>query len=969
MNRFFQIRPLAVLFILLAYATVYAQGWERTFGSTASDVASDLLPTADGGWLLVGTTQSFGNGNRDVYLVKVDADGFEQWHRSFGNSDWDELGAAIAQAADGGFYIAGTQLRTSAPDSSLAFLIKTDVQGNQLWTALAQQDSVVCRSLETSADGNLIITGSKINFIDDNGTPLPGNDFFVWKAAAGDGSTIWEKVLGGAGIDEGYDAAALSDGSYLVVGYTHSFTSSIDALVYKLDVGGNVVWEEIYGAPTDEEQALSIIATSPDEFVFCGFKNGAGTAEDDIWLTKIDTEGDVIFEKTLQENGLENSRTIAQAPDGNLLLAGNTRINANADRNVLLWKTDSEGNLIWKQTFGGQNRDEASAVLADTDGNITVAGFTQSFGNGSADAYLIRTNSLGQSFSNILKGNVFQDLNDDCIYQTNEPIINGWFLNIKGTKSYYATTDLAGNFNIAVDTGTYTVSLLQPNEYWEPCQNQLTVSLQNSYDTLTINFPVQKTSDCSSLHVDVSTPFLRRCFSNTYFVQYCNQGTQAAAGSVLEIELDPLLDVTGASLPWTNQSGNVFTFDVGNLEPFECGNFKIFTTVNCDSAALGQTHCVEAHIYPDSFCIAPGANWDGASVDVDAVCTNDSIKLFIRNVGDNEMNGRSAFIIIEDQIISKIGSVQLDSGQDTVFTIKGDGKTIRLEVDQRPGHPGRSNPSVTVEGCGSILFSTGYVTQFPQDDGNTFVEIDCQENIGSYDPNDKRGDPKGFGQEHFIEPNTDLEYHVRFQNTGTDTAFTVVIRDTLSSFLDKGSVIPGASSHPYTMELYGDGVLKFTFNNILLPDSTTNEQGSHGFVKFRIRQMQDVPLGTLIENGAAIYFDFNAPVITNFTDHLVGLDFVEIDTTSSSIQITGDTGASVVVFPNPFSNTTLIKLENYIAKDGVLKVYNAFGRLKREEKINHNQLIFNRKNLPNGLYFFEISDNNRRLITGKLLLN
>src|SRR5690606_10953590 len=115
MNRFFQIRPLAVLFILLAYATVYAQGWERTFGSTASDVASDLLPTADGGWLLIGTTQSFGNGNRDVYLVKVDADGFEQWHRSFGNSDWDELGAAIAQAADGGFYIAGTQLRTSAP--------------------------------------------------------------------------------------------------------------------------------------------------------------------------------------------------------------------------------------------------------------------------------------------------------------------------------------------------------------------------------------------------------------------------------------------------------------------------------------------------------------------------------------------------------------------------------------------------------------------------------------------------------------------------------------------------------------------------------------------------------------------------------------------------------------------------------------------------------------------------------------
>src|SRR5690606_41927201 len=79
-------------------------------------------------------------------------------------------------------------------------------------------------------------------------------------------------------------------------------------------------------------------------------------------------------------------------------------------------------------------------------------------------------------------------------------------------------------------TTSFPYTTLFRSEYWEPCQNQLTVSLQNSYDTLTINFPVQKTSDCSSLHVDVSTPFLRRCFSNTYFVQYCNQGTQAAAG-------------------------------------------------------------------------------------------------------------------------------------------------------------------------------------------------------------------------------------------------------------------------------------------------------------------------------------------------------------------------------------------------------------------------------------------------------
>ena len=132
-----------------------------------------------------------------------------------------------------------------------------------------------------------------------------------------------------------------------------------------------------------------------------------------------------------------------------------------------------------------------------------------------------------------------------------------------------------------------------------------------------------------------------------------------------------------------------------------------------------------------------------------------------------------------------------------------------------------------MEGCNGV--NPGFVTIFPEDDGAPFISIDCRENISSFDPNDKQAFPRGYGSEHFIEKNTALEYLIRFQNTGTDTAFTVILKDTLSPWLDLYSVRPGAASHDYEYEILGQNIIKITFNNILLPDSNINELASHGF--------------------------------------------------------------------------------------------------------------------------------------------
>ncbi|MEM1219201.1 MAG: hypothetical protein AAGH79_09825, partial [Bacteroidota bacterium] len=142
---------------------------------------------------------------------------------------------------------------------------------------------------------------------------------------------------------------------------------------------------------------------------------------------------------------------------------------------------------------------------------------------------------------------------------------------------------------------------------------------------------------------------------------------------------------------------------------------------------------------------------------------------------------------------------------------------------------------------------------------------------GSFDPNDKTtftGENQ-FGGAIYLPEDSTIYYQIRFQNTGTDTAFNVVIRDTLDADLNVESICPGFASHDMQVEFEGNNVLVFRFPDILLPDSTTNEPASNGFVTYSINLKPDLSLGTEIRNSAAIYFDFNAPIITNETVHII----------------------------------------------------------------------------------------------------
>ncbi|QQS30908.1 MAG: T9SS type A sorting domain-containing protein [Sphingobacteriales bacterium] len=143
---------------------------------------------------------------------------------------------------------------------------------------------------------------------------------------------------------------------------------------------------------------------------------------------------------------------------------------------------------------------------------------------------------------------------------------------------------------------------------------------------------------------------------------------------------------------------------------------------------------------------------------------------------------------------------------------------------------------------------------------NTYPTVNC-----AYDPNDKTVTPSGIGEQNYTLMDEELFYTIRFQNTGNDTAFYVRITDVLSSHLDHNSFRIINSSHDMQTYRYSNGLVEFHFHDIMLPDSTTNEPGSHGFVMFAVKPLPSLSDNTPVNNTADIYFDQNPPIITNTT--------------------------------------------------------------------------------------------------------
>ena len=483
-----------------------------------------------------------------------------------------------------------------------------------------------------------------------------------------------------------------------------------------------------------------------------------------------------------------------------------------------------------------------------------------------------------------LSGKIFAD-EGNCIFDGNEPNLSDWLIKVENDNGdiIYQTSDNSGNYSLVVDTGNYTITLYSINEYWKPCTSTVLVNLTEDDGATEVLFPVQRETICEQLVVDISTHELNRCTENTYIVSYCNKGTKIADNVIVEISFDPHITVLSSEIPGTPSGNNTFQYTIGSLEEFECNSFKIETFLSCEGTVEGQTHSVEAHIFPNDFCLPPDPSWDGSSVKVDANCTEDSLILNIINSGLQNMSEDLNFIIIEDNVLLLQGNFNLDAAEDSVLVIYPNGGTIRLEAEQAFGHPGRSLPSVAVEGCGTDLsgnFSLGYVLQYPEDDADHFRSIDAHESVmlDSIESEPFKAFPKGYGTAHFIKSNQDIEYHILFQNNEDSIINEVLVTCEPSVFLDLATTVPGVSSHAFDFEIFDEGIIRFSFPDIDLAP------GESGFIKFRIGQLIDNVPGTAITSLFEIDFNEQQEKISGALTLTIEDDFIP---PPSSMQISG----------------------------------------------------------------------------------
>jgi hypothetical protein len=229
---------------LLDAASAGAQvaSWSRTYGGTSIDAATAIAPTSDGGYVVAGGTNSFGAGWSDVWVLKLDGSGNVVWQKTYGGTGQDGA-SAIAPTSDGGYVVAGSTNSFGASDD--VWVLKLDGQGNVVWQKTYGGTSFDAASaIVPTSDGGYVVTAEAVSFwVSGAGA----SDVWVLKLD-GSGNVVWQKAYGGTGIDAARAIAPTSDGGYVVAGVTSSFgAGDFDVWVLKLDGQGNVVWQKTYG--------------------------------------------------------------------------------------------------------------------------------------------------------------------------------------------------------------------------------------------------------------------------------------------------------------------------------------------------------------------------------------------------------------------------------------------------------------------------------------------------------------------------------------------------------------------------------------------------------------------------------------------------------------------------------------------------------------------------------------------------
>jgi len=363
----------AIVFALLIIeVTAYAQPpgllWSRTFGGDLEERCQSVVECSDGGYVLAGLTRSYGAGGTDVWMVKIDANGDSLWSRTFGGQGDDEC-ASVQRASDGGYVLGGSTFSFGVGNWDF-WLIKTDADGNSLWSrTYGRIYTDICQSVQQTTDGGYILAGY-------SGPILGANDEFWMVKTDSDGDSLWSRTFGGPQNDYCYSVQQTSDGGYILAGELKSLESdNWESWMVKTDANGTQLWNRVYfggefnqwnsvqqtsdaGYLLGGEGAYNMMKTDANgdslwSLAFGGQGYTAQEASDggyalagsrgthvDFWLLKTTTDGGILWSRAFNQG---HCRSFQQTTDGGYILVGYTPSLGPDNIDMLVVKTEPEG--------------------------------------------------------------------------------------------------------------------------------------------------------------------------------------------------------------------------------------------------------------------------------------------------------------------------------------------------------------------------------------------------------------------------------------------------------------------------------------------------------------------------------------------------------------------------------------------------------------------------------------------------
>lgn len=801
--------------------------------------------------------------------------------------------------------------------------------------------NVVIMDMKPTSDKGFILTGT-----------LGGNmQFFQipekWYASTGSafikktdslGNTQWDKFI----LPPSYGSALTSvvqtkDGGYVAAGYiVQDFSDSAQLLLVKYNNTGSLLWEKRYGG-TGTDVALCISNTATNGFIVSGFttsvdgdvtgNHGTGFTTD-TWLLRIDDNGAIIWKKCFGGSGEEKGEGVVQAYDYGFVIAGASSSNNgdltanNGQRDGWLFKTDSSGNLLWQKNYGGIQSEVFRSVIVNPDNSIAVAGDADStiaITNGNRpfkNAWVMKTTSIGTT----IWSKAYGGSGNEGAYSMARTIDDRFLI------TGYTNSN---NFDVSGNNGNNDAWLLSlstdGDQIWQKCigtsKNELGIA--GTYLS-EFDFAIAGTKEGAT--AQTTDGYLVRLgnsniIKGTLFFD-ANSNSIKDAGEIL-FNNAVVTTQKGSSVQSSYPTNGKFISDIdtGTYQT-TLQLFNPYYTVVPASHTTSNTTYLNVDSF--GFAVQPIPNKQDLIVHfIPTTPARPGFKSYYvlnyKNIGTTTIPSGTVRLIKDSRINYSISlpfpsSVVADTVTWNYVDLKPlDSVSIALEMQLLT--PPTVNINDTLKFKAIILPVAADLS--PQND-TSYLK---QAVVGSYDPNDKQESFAGRIALKEIADGSYINYMIRFQNTGNDTAFFVRLLDTLDTKLDWNSFQMIGSSHAYNLSIKNGNKLNWFFDNIKLPDSTKNFNKSVGFIAFRIKPKNNLIVNDVIQNKASIYFDYNLPIVTNAVNTIV---YNNVVTGVREIQ---NNEMQFVLSPNPSSGQGYLRVSGKLTGKFHMSVIDNSGKI------------------------------------------